>query len=58
LRHNTVTLVYCRAGATHKDSLYSAIHLASLWKLREKPQDALALLEEALTTAEAAYTRR
>jgi hypothetical protein len=46
------------AGATHKDSLYSAIHLASLWKLRDKPQDALALLEEALTAAEGAYTQR
>ena len=42
-------------GETHKDTLYSAIHLASLWKLRDRPQDALVLLRESLLLAESTY---
>jgi hypothetical protein len=46
------------AGAAHKDTLFSAIHLASLWKLHDQQDKALQLLTEALATAEGAYTAR
>ena len=44
-------------GPAHKDSLYSSMHLASLLKMQDKPQEALAMLEEALIVAEEKYTK-
>ena len=44
-------------GPAHKDSLYSSMHLASLLKMQEKPQEALVMLDEALVVAEEKYTK-
>lgn len=55
--HGPYTL-YCTAGESHRDTLFSAIHLASLWKLRDQPERARELLSAALATAQAAYTPR
>ena len=59
------TSLNTHVGPSHKDSLYSTLHLASLWKMRggrdikskEKDGDAAQrLLEEALALAQETYS--